>query len=127
MKSAGGSVPLYLPWGNLEWSVMHRDLLTVYNHKERDGLKLPDIAASAFFKAVDVHDTGACDSSFARLLEPVMARSPEKLVCGYGVKLLPNWRTLNEFGVPEAQREILRFYGYPRKQWWQRAVDPGLV
>jgi hypothetical protein len=108
---------------------MHKDLLTVYNHKERDGLKLPDIAASAFFKAVDVHDTGACDDSFARLLEPLMARSPgSNMVCGYGVKLLPNWRTLNEFRVPEEQRKILRFYGYPGKQWWQKtAVDPGPV
>jgi hypothetical protein len=128
MKSAGGSEPLYIPWGNLKWSVMHKDLLTVYNHKERDGLKLPDIAASAFFKAVDVHDTGACDPSFAQLLQPVMARSPiENMVCGYGVKLLPNWKTLDHYEVPADQRAILRFYGYPGKQWWQKVVDPGPV
>ncbi|WP_347272072.1 hypothetical protein [Sphingomonas sp. CARO-RG-8B-R24-01] len=128
LKSASGAVPLYIPWGNLEWSVMHRDLMTVFNHKERDGLKLPDIAASAFFKALDIHDTGACDPAFAKLLAPAMARSPErKLTCGYGVKLLPNWRTLDRFAVPEPQREILRYYGYPGPQWWQKVVEPGPV
>lgn len=128
MKSAGGSVPLHLPWGNLEWSVMHQDLMTVYNHAERDGLKLPDIAASAFFKAVDIYDTGECDATFARLLDPVMARSPESnLVCGYGVKLFPNWKTLDRFNVKDEQRSILRHYGYPGKQWWQKTVEPGPV
>lgn len=57
-----------------------------------------------------------------------MARSADSnMVCGYGVKLLPNWKSLERFSVPEAQREILRFYGYPGKQWWQKVVDPGLV
>jgi len=128
MKSAGGSVPLYLPWGNLAWTVMHPELLAVYNHTERDGLKLPDIAASAFFKALDVHDTGACDASFAKLLTPAMAKSHDGgLICGYGVKLLPNWKTLDTFSVPEDQRAILRHFGYPGKQWWQKVVEPGPV
>ncbi|ATE65637.1 DUF3800 domain-containing protein [Rhizorhabdus dicambivorans] len=128
IKGAGGAVPQFLPWGDLAWPVLHQDLMYVYNHKERDGLKLPDIAASAFFKAVDVHDTGACDASFAKLLAPAIARSPDSnMACGYGVKLMPNWKTLDRFAVPEEQRAILRFYGYPGKQWWQKVVDPGPV
>jgi hypothetical protein len=56
-----------------------------------------------------------------------MAADPEsKLISGYGVKLMPNLRTLDRFNVPKEQREILKFYGYPR-QWWQTVVDPGLV
>lgn len=128
IKSGSGDMPLYLPWGNLQWPVMHQDLMSVYNHKVRDGLKLPDIVASAFFKAVDVHDTGECDPSFARLLGPRMARSPDTdQICGYGVKLLPNWKALDTYRVPDEQREILRHYGYPNRQWWQKVVDPGPV
>ncbi len=94
--------------------------MRVYNHLERDGLKLPDIVAGAFFKAVDVYQTGGCDPAYAKLLSPRMARAPDTgQVGGYGVKLLPNWRTLNKFKVPEKQRAIFRFYGYPSDYWWQ--------
>lgn len=129
LKSAGGTIPLYLPWGKIAFEVIHRDLMRVYNHTERDGMKLPDIVASAFFKAVDACDTGACDPSFAKLLKPRMARAPNtKQIGGYGVKLMPNWRTLNFYNVPNTQREILRFYGYPSDYWWQgEEVDPGPV
>lgn len=128
IKSVGGTVPLYLPWGHVEFSVLHKNLMKVYNHKERDGLKLPDIVASSFFKAVDIHDTGNCDPTFAELLRPRMAKAPgTNQIAGYGVKLMPNWQTLNKFGVPEQQRKILRYYGYPENSWWQKSVEPGLV
>jgi len=120
MKSVGGKIPLFLPWGTVDFSVLHQDLFKVYNHKDRAGMKLADIVASAFFKAVDVHDTNACDPQFAKLLAPRMAKAPDtNQVAGYGVKLMPNWKTLDQFKVPDEQREILRFYGYP-KQWWQK-------
>lgn len=120
IKSVGGKIPLYLPWGTVDFGVLHRSLFKVYNHRERAGLKLPDIVASAFFKAVDVHDTRACDPQFAKLLKPEMAKAPgTNQVAGYGVKLMPSWKTLDQFAVPADQREILKFYGYP-SQWWQR-------
>jgi hypothetical protein len=129
IKSGGGKIPLFLPWGKVTFDVMHRDLMRVYNHLERDGLKLPDIVASAFFKAVELDDAGNCDTSYAKLLKPVMAKAPNSgQIGGYGVKLMPNWRTLNQFKVPEKQREIFRFYGYPSNCWWQiDVVDPGPV
>ena len=106
LKSAGGDLPLFLPWGKIAFEVIHRDLMEVHNHKVRAGLKLPDIVASAFFKAVDVYDTGDCDPTFAKLLEPKMAQAPDTgQIAGYGVKLMPNWRTLDTFKVPEKQRE----------------------
>lgn len=120
MKSVGGKIPLYLPWGTVDFRVISQSLMKVYNHRDRAGLRLADIVASAFFKAVDVHDTRACDSQFAKLLAPAMARAPNtKQVAGYGVKLMPSWRKLDQFNVPERQREILRYYGYP-EQWWQK-------
>lgn len=120
IKSVGGKIPLYLPWGSVDFDVLHRNLFKVYSHRERAGLKLPDIVASAFFKAVDVCDTRACDPQFAKLLKPKMAMAPgSKQILGYGVKLMPNWRTLDQFNVPAEQREILQFYGYPG-QWWHK-------
>ena len=120
MKSANGRVPLYLPWGKVAFDVLHQDLMRVYNHKERDGLKLPDIVASAFFKAADVYDTGQCDPQFAKALAPRMAKAPDTgQIGGYGVKLWPSWTKLNNFNVPHHQREIFRYYGYPRNYWWQ--------
>ncbi len=128
LKSVSGSRAQFVPFGDFQYSVLHPDLMHVHNHAERDGLKLPDIVASAFFKAVDVQQTRACDPSFARLLAPKMARAPDTdQIAGFGVKLLPNWSTLDRFSVPEEQRAILRHFGYPKNQWWQKVVEPGLV
>ncbi len=128
MKSVGGDRPLYLPWGKVDFRCLHRDLLKVFPHRELAALKMPDIVSSAFYRAVDVLDVPRRDSSFAKLLKPRMACDPVSgLISGYGVKLMPNWKALDRFNVPESQREILRFYGYP-KQWWQkRMVEPGAV
>jgi hypothetical protein len=127
VKSAGGRIPLYLPWGFVDFRTLNADLMHVYSHRTRPGLKLPDITASAFFRAVDIHDTNDLNPTFAKLLKPAVAADPvSKMTAGYGVKLMPNMRALDRFQVPESQREILKFYGYPR-QWWQRVVDPGLV
>jgi hypothetical protein len=128
IKSAAGKRALFVPFGDFQYSVLHPDLMRVYNHTERDGLKLPDIVASAFFKAVDIHQTKACDPSFAKLLSPKMAKAPDTgQIAGYGVKLLPSWRTLDRFGVTSEQRAILRHFGYPGGEWWQKVVEPGLV
>lgn len=108
---------LYLPWGKIEWDVMHSDLLFVYPHLDREGLQLADIVASAFFKACDKYDTGQCDPQFAKLLEPRMARMPDRSngqISGFGVKLIPS---LHRACLDRDQEAIFRFYGYP-KQWW---------
>lgn len=107
----------FLPWGRIEWDVLHRDLFFVYPHWDREGLQLADIVASAFFKACDKHDTGECDPRFAKLLEPRMAREPDRRsgqISGFGVKLLPSMQIAR---LDQDQAEIFRFYGYP-KQWW---------
>jgi len=129
LKSADGRLPLYLPWGRVQFDVLHRDLMNVYSHKTRDGMKLADITASAFFKAVDIYDTRECDPTFARLLRPVMAKAPDtKQIGGFGVKLLPNWKTLKAYNVQERQKAIFREYGYPGNYWWQvEGVDPGFA
>lgn len=107
----------YLPWGKICWDVMHPHLMYVYPHYEREGLQLADIVASAFFKACDKHDTGACDPSFAKRLSPRMGRTPDRQdgqIAGYGLKLMPSWRKAR---LDSDQAEIFKYYGYP-KQWW---------
>lgn len=109
--------PPFLPWGSIRWGTIHPGLLKVYPHKERKGLQLADIVASAFFKACDKYDTGACDDRFAKELKPRMAREPDKTwgdIAGYGVKLMPSW---DKAKLDQDQAEIFKFYGYPR-QWW---------
>jgi hypothetical protein len=107
----------FLPWGKICWEVMDPRLLYVYPHYEREGLQLADIVASAFFKACDKHDTGACDPQFAKLLSDRMARIPDTTagqIAGYGLKLLPNFRKAK---LDPDQASIFKFYGYPA-QWW---------
>jgi hypothetical protein len=109
----------WLQQGKIRHEVLHPLLMDVYNHTELPGLKLPDIVAGAFFKAVDIWDTRACDPQFAQLLRPRMGRYPFSdtgRISGYGVKAMPKWRQLVQATQP-AQREILEYYGYPR-QWW---------
>lgn len=99
---------------DLEWSVMDQSLVERYPHTDRAGLQLADVVASAFFKACDIYDTkGGCDPTFAKLLEPKMARKPDRpdgAVDWYGVKLMP-W-TLKRAQLSAEQEEIFRFYGY---------------
>jgi hypothetical protein len=108
----------FLPWGRIYWEVMDSDLLRVYPHMDREGLQLADVVASAFFKACDKYDTGACDPTFAKLLRPRMAREPDKArggqFSGFGVKLMPSMRKAK---LDPDQAEIFKFYGYP-SQWW---------
>jgi hypothetical protein len=107
----------YLPLGNLVWETMDEDLLFIFSHKERAGLQLADTVASAFFKACDCVDTGACDPEFAKLLKPRMCRAPDGNdgeISGYSVKLMPKFRDAKLLSV---QAEIFTHYGYP-KQWW---------
>lgn len=88
-----------------------------YPHQDREGLQLADVVASAFFKACDKHDTGACDPSFAKALKPRMAREPNKVsgqISGFGVKLMPSMRKAK---LDADQASIFKFYGYPG-QWW---------
>lgn len=102
--------------GNLVYEAFHRELMEIKNHAGHDGLKMPDIVASAFFKAADIYDTRACDPQFALALMPRMATANDKargLISGYGVKLMPGW---NVQARPE-QLEVFRQYGYP-DQWW---------
>jgi hypothetical protein len=115
MKSIGGDT--FLPLGDLYWDVLSRRQVEIRPHYELGGLQLADAVASAFFKACDKYDTGACNPEFAKLLAPRMARvedSGRTQISGYGLKLMPGFKKAK---LEPDQQEIFRFYGYPA-QWW---------
>jgi hypothetical protein len=121
VQSRGNS--LFQQEGNIYWPVLHHRLLKIAPSGELGGLQLADICASAFFKACDVFDTGACDPSFAMALKPIVAASQYqgiddqeayKTYAGYGLKILPS---LGAAKLRRDQRAVFEFYGYPR-QWW---------
>lgn len=118
LKSKGNNQ--FLKKGSLEFEALDMRLLEVENHAAFDPLKLPDIVASAFFKAADIHHTRGCDPSFALALKDRMARWPDRksgVISGYGVKLMPGYGALHG-KVEDRQREVFRQYGYP-KEWSQ--------
>jgi Protein of unknown function (DUF3800) len=124
MQSRGNT--LFSQAGNIYWETLHHRLLKIAPSEKLGGLQLADVCASAFFKACDVFDTGACDPSFAEALKPIVACTEYQGIndqeayatySGYGLKLLPS------FGAAKLradQKAIFDFYGYPR-QWWDRS------
>lgn len=124
MKSSANA--LFLPLGDLRWDVMERELVDISPSHERGGLQLADIAASAFFKACDKFDTGACDPRFAKILKSRVAFTNDvdgyRIYSGYGVKLMPSFKMANL--LPE-QKEIFEFFGYPRQWWDPKPSTPG--
>ena len=90
-KSTGGAN--FLALGDLSWSVMHRDLIEIHPNETRPGLQLADAVASSFFRASDIEQVAKHDPKCAELLEPRIARDPDKVdgrLHGFGVKLMPN-------------------------------------
>lgn len=105
--------------GNISYETIHHELLEVANHVGHNGLKLPDIVASSFFKAADIYQTKGLDNSFAKALSGRMARS-RGMIAGYGVKLIPRLGQVQR-PIDPSQLKIFRYYGYP-EQWWDRKV-----
>ncbi|GGB82110.1 hypothetical protein GCM10007417_22620 [Glycocaulis alkaliphilus] len=102
--------------GSVDFRVISIPLIQDFSHRSRLGLRMADWTASAFFKAIDIHQTGACDASFAKALGPRIARaSGQSLPAGYGVKLMPGWNSGHLKNVDPIQLDIFRYYGYPRE------------
>lgn len=99
------------------WEVMHWELVEHYPHFKRAGLQLADVAASAFYHAVDQLDTGPCEPAYAKALGKVVARDEEGTQADYGLILQPT--PACDAPITEDQRQIFRHYGYDfrRKKW----------
>lgn len=123
LKLQGNVGGLYINTGRVYFETINRNLVEIFPHEALAGLKLADIAASAFFKSCDVYNTHACDMRYAATLKPRVAciefqgrgdSEPYRTYSGYGLKILPSF---NGAKLRPDQQEIFRHYGYPR-QWW---------
>ncbi len=112
MQSAAGR--LYLPQGDLAWSVVDLNQIHSYDHRQRTGLQLADCVASAFYEAVAIKPDGSCNPTYAKLLRDRIW-CPNRRYFDNGIKTAPFDLKLDTL-VP-AQREIFEFYGYPKKDW----------
>lgn len=105
-----------------KWRTMDERLVSAQLHEDVAGLQLADIAASAFYTAVDNLDTGPCDPTHAKALAPRMARENGS-ARDYGVCLQPTPASAAK--LSEDQREIFCFYGYGAHEFEERLAAPG--
>ncbi len=91
----------------LDWSVVEPSEMHVYPNDARAGLQLSDVAASAFYSAVECDDTGRTKSAFAKSLLRTVCPDFKGRRYMYGLKVLP--RSLPP-RLPPEQRDIFDFY-----------------
>ena len=107
LRLQSGSGSLFLPQGDLDWSVVDVNQVFAYGHRRRAGLQLADTVASAFYQAVDINKPGICDPQFAELLAPRMCLGLSGEVYGFGVKLMPH---MHQARLLPKQRHIFDYY-----------------
>lgn len=105
---------LVLGKGDLRWPVIDFDEIRVLEAVERDGLQLADIAAGAFFYAVERNRPAECDPQYAKLLHPIIAKDAHGNRLSFGLKTMP---LLHEMNLWPQQRPIFEFYGYNPEGW----------
>ena len=110
LQSKGSA--LYLNKGDLDWSVVDTKLVEPHRHRDRAGLQLADVVASAFYQAVEMGNDG-CNPSYAMALKSRMAKQ-NGVVRDFGVKAMPSplWKAQ----LLEPQKQIFEFYGYSPRQ-----------
>jgi Protein of unknown function (DUF3800) len=106
---------LHLKAGDLAWRVV--DMKQIYDiaHKNEAGLQLADVAAGAFFEAVNLEPKNGPDPSYATLLLPRLYRQRrDGPILEYGLKSMPK---LWEARLQPSQRAIFELAGFPKDRW----------
>ena len=93
----------------IKWRTLDHNLIRPGAHDQIAGLQMADAVASAFYQAVDRFEVRKWDTSFAKILAPVVAKLGDTSA-DYGVVLQPTppWKAL----LSPEQAEIFEFYGY---------------
>ena len=74
---------------NIAWPHIDTEKFKVQPHNSSIWLRAADVAASGFFKALELSPHGLCEDRFARLLQPaVYCRGPN--YSSYGMKFFPD-------------------------------------
>lgn len=107
---------LYIKRGDIAWDVINIDHMGVFQARNRAGIQLADVVASALRQAVDLKPDGSIDTSYAAALRPVVARDRRQgKVADFGLKLMPSPPDLWQIGLTEAQVSFFESYGYTRR------------
>lgn len=115
MQDASGK--LYLTTDAITWAVMDIQDIHNFDHANSPGLQLADVVASSFYQALGESDGRPPNLTYAKLLQPLMAKGENDNHFGVGVKFMPNF---GRAPLSAAQREIFEFYGAPKAG----VVDP---
>lgn len=91
---------------DLDWSVIDPAGMYIYPNKDRAGLQLADISASAFFTGLELSKEGTTKPQFAKLLLPRLCRDRKNRIYGFGVKVMPVWVP----HLPPQQADLINFY-----------------
>ena len=94
----------------IDWSVFDFRNVGFYEHRERAGLQFADVAASAFYQAVNRRSGKKSCAEYAKLLEPRVYK-PRGTCIDEGFIVQPYSLVAARLG--EDQKEVFRFYGCP--------------
>lgn len=99
----------YLKTREIQSDILDRRLIESAPHSCNGGLQLADIAASAFYQAVETSNYKFWTATNAMTLMPIMARRKDR-VAHQGLVLLPSnhW----EANLNSKQKQIFTHYGY---------------
>ncbi|WP_017999938.1 DUF3800 domain-containing protein [Paracoccus sp. N5] len=92
----------------IKFETLRFNLVDYVPHYMHAGLQLADIAASAFYQAVET-SSPRWSTCCAKALNPIMARASKQVV-DVGLVLQPH--KIDQIGLSSSQREIFEFYGY---------------
>ncbi len=91
----------------LDWDVVDPNEMHIYPNDARAGLQLSDVAASAFYSAVERDNGGGTKPDFAKLLLPRICPDVKGRRYMYGLKVLPRHLPPR---LPPEQKDIFDFY-----------------
>lgn len=96
------------------WSVIDFQQIHSFDHRTRAGMQLADVAASAFYNAVNRDGIAVPNAEFAELLRPRIW-SRNGIWFDEGFKVFPY--PLRFPNLSADQKRVFQFYGYPEDQW----------
>ncbi|GAB1477781.1 hypothetical protein MASR2M74_03230 [Paracoccaceae bacterium] len=99
---------VHLNWRRMRHDVLSFDLVEYVPHYMHAGLQLADIAASAFYQAVE-HSSPRWSPEPAKALQAAMA-SKDRMIAEVGLVLQPY--RINTIGLSDRQKTIFEHYGY---------------
>ncbi|MFN3399530.1 MAG: DUF3800 domain-containing protein [Ferrovibrio sp.] len=104
---------LYLNTGDIKWDYIDEHRIFTYDHRERAGLQLADVVASAFYQAATGKSGDESDIAPAKTLAPRMCVARNGTVFNYGLKFMPAYYKAQ---LTPVQKRIFEFYKRENRQ-----------